>query len=214
MWTYNYTEELYHYGIPGMKWGHRKARPIDVARNKYRMSKSQAMGNYRTAKAQAKAQAKADVEKAKQEYKNSPEYKANQAKRAKIKKAVTVGTAVAGTALAAYGAYKLSKAIKTKAYNKSYELGKAVADDVFNSNYINDARVNNGTYEFKNRYGKSILTGRYTGNSGYRSTLDSINNRNRDTFNTYHKTMSETRKIAEERSRNLRSSIRYLRKGY
>ena len=35
------SDELYHYGIPGMRWGHRKARPLSAERSRYLNAKSQ-----------------------------------------------------------------------------------------------------------------------------------------------------------------------------
>ena len=64
---------------------------------------------------------------AKQEYKNSDEYKVRQEK---IKKAAIAGAAVAATALAVYGAYKVSEATKKKAYNMSIERGRSAASDI------------------------------------------------------------------------------------
>lgn len=92
-----YPDYLIHYGVKGMKWGHRKARSqayVDAA-NRAQMAKAQ----YKQAKVDARAAAKAE--------RNTPE-----AKAARRKKALKVGAAVAGTALAAYGAYKLNNYVK------------------------------------------------------------------------------------------------------
>lgn len=39
MWKYNYTDELYHYGVLGMKWGHRKNASIVSANKAFKQAR-------------------------------------------------------------------------------------------------------------------------------------------------------------------------------
>ena len=41
MWTYNYSDELYHHGVKGMKWGHRTAHPVSETRAAFDSAKSE-----------------------------------------------------------------------------------------------------------------------------------------------------------------------------
>lgn len=140
-----YSDDLCHYGIPGMRWGHRKAQPISVERARLQSAKAayktanrayskahtqarnydanpivrSARSNGFTNELRKKAsdrkwddalkkgkeayKAEKNYKQAKKEYKQTDEYKAKRAK------AIKVGAAAAGTALATYGAYKVSK---------------------------------------------------------------------------------------------------------
>ena len=78
----------------------------------------------------ASKDAKEAMKAAKQEYKNSDEYKARQEK---IKKAAIAGAAVAATALAAYGVYKVGK-LKVERANTILEGRKLCAKTLADSN--------------------------------------------------------------------------------
>ena len=167
-------DELMHYGVPGMKWGHKKARPLSADRSRYVNAKSrykadnkaynksfnkaysyssrhpisQYVGKKQKAesgkrwddaydKAVQANKSKSAMKQAKKEYHQTNEYKAKRAK------AIKTGAVVAGTALAAYGAYKVSKYVKSEAGRRSYEDGKYFIDA-----YLKNARkeTNDATY--------------------------------------------------------------------
>lgn len=121
--------ELYHAGVKGMKWGVRRYQKKD--------------GSLTPA--------------GKKRY-NDPESKSEQEqKKSRIKKIAIAGGVVAGTALAAIGAYKLNKAINDKAFKKAQEIGKARVDVILGKKKMSWGELDRLAKEKK--YGIKLDTG-------------------------------------------------------
>ena len=118
--------ELCHYGIPGMKWGRRKARPEATGMGRFRSSRVTQAPSPRQAYKAQQQQAKKAYKEEMNAYKQTPEYKAQRI--AKAKTAAKIGAAAAGTALAAYGVYKVAKYVQNEKARKAGE--QAVKDAI------------------------------------------------------------------------------------
>ena len=129
MWQYNHTDELYHYGVLGMKWGVRKANRYknkariargsadewdELAGRAEKKGKHKRAAQYRNAAAKDRFDAdRYDQKAVKATTPLTPEQKKSIGKKAAIASLATIGAAqVAFLGTMAYMTAKVSKDIK------------------------------------------------------------------------------------------------------
>ena len=189
--------ELYHFGVKGMKWGVRRNRSSFVSTSGPKrlpgtyasdgngwtakakrlpgaIVKKDGYDKRRTPKGVASLTSQKSGKSKQKVTANTPEAKA--ARKEKLKKAAKVGAAVAGTALAAYGVYKVSKAISNKKQMQAAEAAvkKSLADKNTLMNTVNAAKknpnfsnANRGAWTSGNH---SYVYDKASGTEGYVST--------------------------------------------
>ena len=259
------SDELYHYGIPGMRWGHRKSpnsydgsitksgkykasNGVVIAKSKNpavaamrRFSTSvpgralSAVGRGQMSKATGRSkeslknQEKREREALKEYYKvggdkmlkksvnnrNSNNSGNQKQPMSTKKKAAIAATAVVGTALAAYGAYKVSKFIKMKNVQIATEKGKEIAKEYMDSNKMNlkvIQKFKDGTYRVaaKTKYSSSHLSP--MNKEELRSTVRDIGEYNAKIMNTANGLKNQT--INKAANDNLLSATKNVARYY
>ena len=135
MWKYNETnnlpgnslyhsaDELYHYGVLGMKWKHHKAR-LEEYNRKFEKGTNRILSKTKNMNS-ANKQISNLSKKLDNEYKDSIEYKIKRDKRIKAAKIVAGSAVVAGGALAVYKMFK-KKFKNTGILHRTSHAGGAV----------------------------------------------------------------------------------------
>jgi len=114
MWKYNDTDELYHYGVLGMKWHHHKSRLKEYDK-KYEEGANKILNTSKNMSEVNRRLTKLNNQLNK-EYADSIEYGKKRAKRLSImKKSAKI---IGGTALVAGGAYLVKKYIENERQNQ------------------------------------------------------------------------------------------------
>lgn len=146
MWTYNYSDELYHHGIKGMKWGVQNGPPYPLSASAHSVSEK-------------KAGWRKSLDKSSESSDTRDKRSGKFALSDKQKTALKVGAVVAGAALASYGTYRLYKSGKLDSFiergkTKSKELLTGTLDDDISRQKI---EIQNGFGKFKKLANKETI---------------------------------------------------------
>lgn len=156
-----YTESyLYHHGIKGQKWGDRNGPPYPLGASDH-SSRERKAGWRKSLK------------------KSSSKKSENSNERSgltdKQKKAIKIGIAVAGTALVAYGGYRLAKSGKLDGLADKINLGKSKTNDLL----AGDTGISGTTSSAKTptlfkTTGKDITSGRVSAQDFSHSDMKTV----------------------------------------
>lgn len=145
-----YSNELYHYGVPGMKWGHRKDPYSITTSNTHRVPRiAGTIGEYRTPKQPRNSislRGKRSITFDRQRPRKSLKEKWNGLSD-KQKTAIKIGAAAAATGLALYATYKISEKNADKLHTQ-FENSVAKGNDFFRRFIITNG-AENSAYSYK-----------------------------------------------------------------
>lgn len=143
---------LAHYGVLGMRWGHRKTDRVRTGKSKYLSNRDQKLYNRIQSRKKSRRQLKLE-----RNYQNQGLSKAEAAiqayKRVKAERILLATAGVTVTAIAAYAAYKHYDSVTDRILNSGDLLGRMDAD--------NNKGVKDAFYAFNNQYDKGKYTGLY-----------------------------------------------------